>query len=174
MKTFNGAALIVSASLSLLINSPLWCQNEPPSNLQVSATSNQSSDGYEYDYKFKNVGDKDLMRIQLFTPEEQTHGRMPAIRKCWAPKGWMGSASKNPMNTIIIWVANGNAGGDLPPGQELAGFGFVSDASPGTVTLTASDVSMAMFKGQTSGPSVDKTAASNYQAPSVSINCETK
>jgi len=166
--------LALLVALPVFMSSPLWCQNEPPSNLQVLATSNQSADGYEYDYKFKNVGDKDLMRIQIFTPEEQTHGRMPTIRKCWVPKGWVGTATTNPMNTLIIWGANGNAGGDLPPGRELAGFGFISDAGPGTMTLTASDVSMAMFKGQTSGPSVDTTAASNYNAPSASIDCETK
>jgi hypothetical protein len=149
---------------------PLFSESTPPANLQVTATTSPTSDGHEYNYKVKNVGDKALMRIQIFTPADQARGQMPVVKKCWTPKGWTGSASTNPQDFIVVWVS---AGKDLPPGKELSGFGFTTDAEPGVITITASDVTMAMSEGQTTGPSV-KPAGGAKTTTSISVDCQTR
>lgn len=161
--------------LTLLVGvnlvSPLFSEGTPPANLHVTATTNPTSDGHEYKYIVKNVGDKALMRIQIFTPADQARGQMPVIKKCWAPKGWTGSASTNPQDFIVVWGSTGQ--GDLASGKELSGFGFTTDAGPGVITITASDVTMAMFEGQTTGPSVKPVDGVKVNT-SISVDCQTR
>ena len=158
------------------IKGQVSAENLPSANLDVSVSNKQVGNGYEYDYRFKNTGDKALIQFTILTPEQQAgSGQMPIIKECWVPTGWTGQATTmGNQTTMVVWVSTGNPGSDLAPGAEVGGFGFISDSSSGKASFSARDSSMAELKGDTTGPAVGGGTGATDGTAKGNVVCQTK
>jgi len=173
-KVLKGIMTVLVATWPIKGN--LSAENLPPANLNVSATATQVGNGYEYDYRFKNTGDKTLIQFNILTPEQRAAaGQMPIIKECWVPAGWTGQVTTmGNQTTMVVWVSSGNPGSDLAPGAELSGFGFISDASSGKANFTARDSSMAEYQGDTTGPAVGAGTGATDGTAKGNVLCQTR